>query len=396
VVRLESQLLPGSQALPGDLMNRTAAALDSGTAFLAFRLGRSNSWLWALDREGAEVYRLPPAAEIETQVREASEAVRTGRNDAEAAGERLFDTLFGSLAPGFRAKARWLLALDAGLFDAPIAALVERTGDRRTYVTERRVTELVPGAGFWLDSAMRRSPGIAVSRFVGMGDAIYNGADPRMPRSNDSAAFSFLQRLTAASAAGVFSALPRLPGSGTELDACARGWSGPSTLLKGVDATRARLSTELARNPAAVHLAAHFVRSAQGQADAFLALSLTPANQPELVAASEIARWRIQTPLVVLSGCTSGGGAALPGTGLMGLTRAWLSAGARSVLASRWAVMDEEGSLFSAFYRNIRLSPPGQTRPAEALRNAQLQMIRSSSWRAHPRYWAAYFVVGDE
>src|SRR5213078_2906584 len=125
------------------------------------------------------------------------------------------------------------------------------------------------------DSAARRTPGLAVSRFVGVGDGIYNGADPRMRRRNDSAAFSFLQRLTAASAAGVFPALPRLPGSGTELDACARVWQGPSTLLKGVDATRARLSAELAQHPAAVHLAAHFVRSAQGQADAFLALSLT-------------------------------------------------------------------------------------------------------------------------
>jgi CHAT domain-containing protein len=107
----------------------------------------------------------------------------------------------------------------------------------------------------------------------------------------------------------------------------------------------------------------------------------------------EIAHWKIHAGLVVLSGCHSGAGAALPGTGLIGLTRAWLIAGAQSVLASRWATPDEEGDLFRVFYRT--LSDQQQANPTQALRAAQLEMIRAGGWHGQPRYWGTYFVVGN-
>jgi CHAT domain-containing protein len=108
----------------------------------------------------------------------------------------------------------------------------------------------------------------------------------------------------------------------------------------------------------------------------------------------EVARWKVQSGLVVLSGCHSAAGAALPGTGLLGLTRAWLIAGAKSVLASHWATLDEEGDLFHAFYGT--LSRQGHLDAPQALRAAQLEMLRSGGWRAQPRYWGAYFVVGNQ
>ena len=108
----------------------------------------------------------------------------------------------------------------------------------------------------------------------------------------------------------------------------------------------------------------------------------------------EIAGWRTNEGLVVLSGCHSAEGAQLPGTGLLGLTRAWLMAGARSVIGSNWATPDESGALFGALYRN--LSGDGGDSAASALRAAQLEMISSGGWRAKPSYWGAYFVVGSQ
>ena len=98
--------------------------------------------------------------------------------------------------------------------------------------------------------------------------------------------------------------------------------------------------------------------------------------------------------LVVLSGCHSAEGAQLPGTGLLGLTRAWLMAGAESVIGSNWAMPDESGALFGALYRNLSGERGGS--PATALRAAQMEMIRSGGWRARPGYWGAYFVVGNQ
>jgi CHAT domain-containing protein len=108
----------------------------------------------------------------------------------------------------------------------------------------------------------------------------------------------------------------------------------------------------------------------------------------------EIERWKVHVGLVVLSGCHSGAGAVLPGTGLLGLTRAWLTAGAQSVLASRWATPDEEGDLFYAFYR--ALSGQRHADSTEALRAAQLEMIHAGGWRSKPQYWGTYFVVGNQ
>jgi len=117
-------------------------------------------------------------------------------------------------------------------------------------------------------------------------------------------------------------------------------------------------------------------------------------RQCELLGPGEIAHWRTGARLVVLSGCHSSAGAMLPGAGMLGLTRAWLAAGAGSVVSSRWATPDSSGGLFTSLYRTLR----SQRRPdpAAALASAQRDMIGSAGWRANPRYWGAYFVVGND
>jgi CHAT domain-containing protein len=142
-----------------------------------------------------------------------------------------------------------------------------------------------------------------------------------------------------------------------------------------------------------VHLAAIVGILQQPSANA-VALSLTDRGDTEVLPPFEIARWRTNAGLVVLSGCHSGGGAVLPGTGLLGLTRAWLMAGAQAVIGTNWATPDESGAIFGALYRN--LSAGRGAHPADALRAAQLEMIHAGGWRAQPSYWGAYFVVGKQ
>lgn len=188
--------------------------------------------------------------------------------------------------------------------------------------------------------------------------------------------------------------LPRLVDSAHELDACVRNWQGEAVLLKGVEASRDRLLELLRRDPAVVHLATHVLESSEKPSYGLLALSLTPRRESELLPPYEIAGWRTNAALVVLSGCHSAKGAKVPGTGLLGLTRAWLMAGAGSVVSSNWAVPDESGALFGALYRNM--SRELDRSPASALRAAQLEMLHSGGWRAKPSYWGAYFVVGSQ
>jgi CHAT domain-containing protein len=181
--------------------------------------------------------------------------------------------------------------------------------------------------------------------------------------------------------------------SAAELDACVRAWKGNRILLEGASASRSEIAAQLDRHPDVLHFATHFVPSADREPQGMIALSLTGRGVAETLQPAEIALWRTGAQLVVLSGCNSAEGAVLPGTGLLGLNRAWLAAGARNVISSRWAVPDDSGALFAALYRNLG---PGGLPPAEALRAAQLEMLHSGGWRARPQYWGAYFAMGKE
>jgi tetratricopeptide (TPR) repeat protein len=399
LVRMELTLGPDVAPLPSSLLERTRQALDDESVLLSFQLGDRNSWLWALDREGLVLYALPARAEVESQVQAAAKAIR---EDAALGGDgpsaRLWRTLFGQLATRFQRKTRWLVALDRGStltdsqspftagglpFEAPLAALQDSSRQPPAYLAERHVIEIIPGAGYWVEarSLTREAP---APLFVGVGDPIYNTADSRLPPLPAGAKSASKPPLM----------LPRLVGSGAELDACARSWHGERVLLKGAAASRASLTEQLHRNPAVVHLATHVLESSERPSYGLIALSLTARRENELLPPYEIAGWRTNAGLVVLSGCHSAEGAQLPGTGLLGLTRAWLMAGAHSVIGSNWGTPDESGALFGALYRN--LSEERGSSPAAALRAALLEMIRSGGWRASPSYWGAYSVVGSQ
>ena len=405
LTRIEASTTAPLEPAPEDLLARVSATLPSAVVLFSFRLGESASWLWAVDRAGLVLYRLPPQDQLQRKTAAALEAIRQDKPDAEADVADLYAGLFGGVAPRFLGKARWILSLDKGLLDVPFAALMERVSGRLAYVAERHVIQVTPGAGYWVDAMARRGSASSSGRFLGIGDPIYNAADSRLP-SRSAVRFrwaAWLRPGVVSAATPATLSLPRLPASASELDSCARAWGGPSTLLEGARAALPELAAALDRDPEIIHFATHFLESsapqrgragAAGGAYGLIALSLTLHGETELLTPVEIAHWRTRAELVVLSGCHSDAGRVLPGAGLLGLTRAWLTAGARSVAGSRWDTPDESGALFAALYRELRSQPTPD--PALALASAQREMIRSGGWRARPRYWGAYFMVGNE
>lgn len=102
--------------------------------------------------------------------------------------------------------------------------------------------------------------------------------------------------------------------------------------------------------------------------------------------------------MVVLSACETGVSKEIRGEGLNGISRGFMYAGARRVVASLWKVNDASTSqLMKYFYENLRLGEGldfSRVRPAAALRAAQLKMMKQRIWR-QPYYWAAFIVQGD-
>jgi CHAT domain-containing protein len=253
---------------------------------------------------------------------------------------------------------------------------------------------MISGAGMWAARAKQEEK--VRGAFVGVGDAIYNMADARWP-GRIGAGSSLLRLLPGwpwevNAAAPVTLGLSRLSGSGPEIEDCAREWNSTTLLFEGRDATRQNVRRAVAAKPAVVHFATHILQSLERSSSAMIALSLSDAGREELLGPAEIGGWNADAGLVVLSGCNSSAAAARPGAGLMGLTRAWLMAGARAVVASEWATPDDVGVFFRRFYRQLRSSSGD---PADALRAAQIDALRSHGWRSQPRFWAAYFALGN-
>lgn len=99
-----------------------------------------------------------------------------------------------------------------------------------------------------------------------------------------------------------------------------------------------------------------------------------------------------QTQLVVLSACRTGLGKDVKGEGLVGLTRGFMYAGSKSVIASLWKVDDRAtAELMKYFYQGMFAE--GLT-PAAALRKAKESMWRQPRWRA-PFFWAAFVLQGE-
>ncbi|MCS7065879.1 MAG: CHAT domain-containing protein, partial [Fimbriimonadales bacterium] len=110
----------------------------------------------------------------------------------------------------------------------------------------------------------------------------------------------------------------------------------------------------------------------------------------EWLYAADVLGLALQARLVVLSACSTAAG-ALSSDGLMGLGWAFLCAGCPSVLATLWKLPDEATPLWiEGFYRALQA---GRS-PAEARQRADIRLLQHSRF-AHPRYWAAWSLIGS-
>jgi len=384
-----------------DFVKRTQLRLGPHDALVTFHLGQFDSYRWIVTRNTFAFDRLPPGPALAAEVEGFANSIKSNAPAAVQEGERLYSELFGGRGKMLENKSNWLLALDDALFRLPLAALpVGRHGNRPLYLVERHATRVIPTVLFLEQAGRPAQPQNGL--FLGVGDPVYNRADPRWPETGAAPWASWF-----AKASNDPLQMPRLIGSGREVEACARIWSRPpssAVLLEGMDVSYARLEQELKKNPAAVHFAVHVLQPRQAQergydqtkpmahpGEGYLALSLSPSGEPDFLSPAQISAWRARLGLVVLSGCSSASGDVLPATGLMGLTRAWLAAGAEAVAASQWATPDTGGEFFQTFYSRLRSASP-----AAALQQAQQSMITSGAWCSAPSYWAAYFVIGKD
>jgi CHAT domain-containing protein len=144
-----------------------------------------------------------------------------------------------------------------------------------------------------------------------------------------------------------------------------------------------------------VHFATHALVNAERPYLSGLLLSLVDEQgkpQDGFLSLNQIYNLNLPADLVFLSACQTAKGKEVKGEGIIGLTRAFMYAGAPRVVASLWKVDDAAtAEIAKRFYRGVLKEG---LRPSAALQAAQLEMSRHKLWSA-PYYWAGFVLQGE-
>jgi CHAT domain-containing protein len=141
-----------------------------------------------------------------------------------------------------------------------------------------------------------------------------------------------------------------------------------------------------------IHMATHgFVNDKNPDLSGLVLSQNSDSNEDGILFVGEIYNLKWNAELVALSACETGLGKVVKGEGILGLTRAFMYAGAENVLVSLWKVSDESTSkLMIEFYNNLL---EGESK-SSSLRNAKLQLIGSNKFN-NPYYWAPFILIGN-
>jgi CHAT domain-containing protein len=181
-------------------------------------------------------------------------------------------------------------------------------------------------------------------------------------------------------------AFPRLANASREIARIADRFPVDArTVFAGARADpHAYLGSDPARY-AFIHFAAH--ATANREAPLESAVVLSPADDASKLYARDILRIPIRAELVTISACRGAGSRTYAGEGLVGLTWAFLTSGAKNVIAALWNVDDASTSvLMEEVY--TRLADGDDA--ADALRRSKLALASSSTAYRKPYYWAPF------
>lgn len=206
--------------------------------------------------------------------------------------------------------------------------------------------------------------------------------------------------------------LARLPWTAAETEALLDVFGsaasyGEVLALRGREAVESRVRVELA-GKRYIHLATHGLVD-QRPGSLFAALALTPpgrggatAHDDGFLQLYEIYSMKLDCRLAVLSACRTAFGASMEGEGVFSLSRGFLVAGARRVIASLWQVSDKAtAELMENYFRRIASAeaPDAQAPPdyAEALWLAKREVSRAGEGaRRDPYFWAPFILSGED
>ncbi|MBA2340657.1 MAG: CHAT domain-containing protein [Pyrinomonadaceae bacterium] len=438
---------------PLTLAETQQRVLDDRTVLLEYSLGDQASYMWAIGNKSVSLYKLPARSVIEGQVASLRDQIlpaslrrsilqssgdqqrglnlgnaSTGNNSASGAGGNVssYATAANAVyktaiepAASLIGDRRVLVVADGALNYIPFGALVTAPGGTDyaalPYLIKTNEIVYAPSASVVaaISGQPRANSGNRAMLIVA--DPVFSQSDPRA-RGGQGAAAQTGGEVTRGLALG--SALTDVAGApaqttttgnaaapslvrlnGTSVEAqqiaqLARTSQTRADTWTGLEASESNIEGKDLKSYRVLHVATHGLLNAQRPQFTGLVFSLV-GNRSEdgFLRTDEVFNLRLGQPLVMLSACETGLGKEKRGEGVIGLTRAFMYAGAPTVGVSLWSVSDRStAELMTNFYRRL-LTGQGQP-PAASMREAQTQMIASKRF-SQPFYWAPFVLVGD-
>jgi CHAT domain-containing protein len=390
-------------------LSELSRLLSKDEAFVSLYPFEHGTFVWGLSAGGRPAFHvssLEPAEvrDLVTRLQKtldlgAASAPRTAAFDT-ASSHRLFQELLAPVWPALGSPRVVTMATAGELAQLPLAVLITQPSEgtfdpakASWLVRETALNQIATAAAFRAlrESRPRAKPS---APFFGFGDPLFRIATAS---GGNAPGVRGVQTVTQAEE---YSSLSPLPETRDEIAAIAKALGADlgKDARFGAQATRtAALTTDLS-NRRVVAFATHGLRPGDlpGLSRPALAMAATTPAESPLLVMDDVLTMKLNADWVVLSACNTASDDGRTQEAFSGLARAFFFSGARSVLATHWAVESLSAQQLVTRTFAHQAGNPSASR-AESLRQAQLQLIegKAGSGYTHPFFWAPYAVYGD-
>ena len=342
---------------PPPLKAKTTARNQSST-ILFYWLGEKRSYLWAATSKELRRFDLPARSEIEAaadRYRKALGGPQDVLSSSNPDGRWLYENLIAS--------ADAMIPKNTNVFVIPDGSLTNLNFE----------TIVVPGAQphFWIEDA-----------------TVISASSLRLLENSRNARGHERSLLLIGNSVSPNDKYPELSKAGDQVNGVANHFSaGSRQVITREQATPSAYLNSKPERFSFIHFVAHGTASRSSPLDSAIILSRDGQNPDSFkLYARDIIQHPLRADLVTISACYGAGERAYTGEGLVGLSWAFLRAGAHNVIAALWEATDvSTEQLMTRFYDELNKGAS----PAVALRNAKLGLLRETAYRK-PFYWAPF------
>ena len=351
--------------------------LSEKTQLLEYSVLDDKVIMWVVTRSSMKTgYSSISAADLERQtqsfVTALSQPGKTNRDDITQEAQELHAMLIAPVEKYINRDLLLIVMPDKSLNYLPFEALMSQETGR--YLIEDYTLQRAPSATIFVEASQRARgmENVTNERLLSVGNPTFDPVE--------------------------FSSLPDLPAAAKEAEEVAKFYQ-PEMHLVGEAATVSRVKSAMV-NADVIHFATHAVADERSPLLSKLLMARGPTDSADsskgVLQAAAIYETKLpRTRLVVLSACRTGIERAYRGEGAIGLARPFLVAGVPIIIASLWPVESEAASeLMISFHKHRKLDPD-HVSTVEALRRAQLDMLRNPQPNSAQSFgWAAFVAIG--